>query len=72
MLYTGFYGLLRLGDMAWLDDRYLWDDQRLPKLDSVNVGDNEFSFLLPTHKADPFFEGQKIVVKGQSHVADPF
>ncbi|KIY47679.1 hypothetical protein FISHEDRAFT_44724 [Fistulina hepatica ATCC 64428] len=52
MLLTGFYGLLRLGELVIPDNTLLRDDRKLVRRLSVHFEPTAFSFHLPTHKAD--------------------
>lgn len=72
MLTTGFFALLRLGEMAIPDDLKLRDYRKVTLASSVSVSDNSFSFFLPTHKADAFFEGNRVLIKRRKHQPDPY
>ncbi|KIY47219.1 hypothetical protein FISHEDRAFT_45737 [Fistulina hepatica ATCC 64428] len=60
ILLTGFYGLLRLGELVIPDQTHLRDDRKLVRRLSVRLEPTAYSFLLPSHKADWFFEGNKL------------
>lgn len=62
MLLTGFFALLRLGELTFPDDCHLQNWRKVSKRTSVSIMDDNYSFFLPAHKADKFFEGNKIVV----------
>ena len=62
MLITGFFGLLRLGEMTFPDDESLQNWKKVTRRNSVKVQDNFYEFLLPGHKADRFFEGNRIII----------
>jgi hypothetical protein len=62
MLLTGFFGLLRLGEMTFPDDVSLHNWQKVTRRNTVLVLENRYEFLLPGHKADRFFEGNKIII----------
>jgi hypothetical protein len=72
ILTVGFYSLQRLGELVQSDNRTLQDDRRFPRRLSVTVLPTHFEYLLPVHKADPFFEGNKIVVQRLSTSFDPY
>ncbi|KIY48006.1 hypothetical protein FISHEDRAFT_27454, partial [Fistulina hepatica ATCC 64428] len=57
LLLMGFYGLLRLGELIVPDNTLLHDDRKLVHRLSVHFKPTAFSFNLPTHKADRFFDG---------------
>ncbi|KIY52917.1 hypothetical protein FISHEDRAFT_34140 [Fistulina hepatica ATCC 64428] len=59
LLLTAFYGLLRLGELVLPDNTQLRDDRKLIRRLSVSLQPTAFTFHLPTHKADRFFEGNK-------------
>jgi hypothetical protein len=63
MLVTGFFGLLRLGEMTFPDDRTLRNWRKVTRRSSVRISADYYSFLLPAHKADQFFEGNRVVVR---------
>jgi hypothetical protein len=62
MLITGFFGLLRLGEMTFPDDTSIQDWQKVTRRNTVRVLEDRYEFLLPGHKADRFFEGNKIII----------
>ncbi|KIY52461.1 hypothetical protein FISHEDRAFT_35190, partial [Fistulina hepatica ATCC 64428] len=62
LILTGFYGLLHLSELVVPDHVYLWDDCKLIRRLSVSLEPTAFSFLLPTQKADRFFEGNKVIL----------
>jgi hypothetical protein len=64
MLITGFFGLLRLGEMTFPDDVSLHNWKKVTRRNTVLLLDDRFEFLLPGHKADRFFEGNKIIIPG--------
>lgn len=70
LLVTGFYALLRLGEMTLPDDPHLKDNQKLTMSLLVTIEADSYSFFLPTHKADAFFEGNKVLIKKSRHATD--
>ena len=54
---------MRLGELVWPDKKGLQDFQKVTKQDSVELLPEGFSFFLPGHKADKFFEGNKVIVQ---------
>lgn len=62
MLLTGFCGLLRLGEMICPDNPRLFSWRKVTKRSSTSFSNNSYSFLLPAHKADPYFEGNVIII----------
>ena len=72
MLLTGFFALMRLGELTFPDETRLRNWKKITKRSSVVVSSDQYEFLLPAHKADPFFEGNRIIVKKeQSCPIDP-
>jgi hypothetical protein len=65
MIMTGFFGLLRLGEMTFPDDSSLRNWKKVTRRNTVKVSDSHYEFLLPGHKADRFFEGNKIIIMAQ-------
>ena len=62
MLLTGFFALLRLGEMTFPDDTSLRNWKKVTRRNTVQVTATHYGFLLPGHKADRYFEGNKIIV----------
>jgi hypothetical protein len=62
MLLTGFFGLLRLGEMTFPNDPSLQDWKKVTRRNTVKIQDGLYEFTLPGHKADRFFEGNKIII----------
>jgi hypothetical protein len=71
MLLTGFYGLLRLAELSMPDTKKLRDYRKFTKRTTVVfLDESQYSFWLPTHKADTTFEGNLIIIPTKS-VANP-
>jgi hypothetical protein len=62
MLVTGFFGLLRLGELVFPNDVSLQNWKKVTRRNTVTIQDDFYEFLLPGHKADRFFEGNKIMI----------
>ncbi|KAF9039506.1 hypothetical protein BDZ89DRAFT_945355 [Hymenopellis radicata] len=60
MLTTGFMALLRLGEMSLPDNVAIRDLRKCSRRSTVTWFDDGYGFDLPYHKADRFFEGNKI------------
>ena len=56
MLLTGFFALLRLGELTFPNSVKLRNWRKITKRSTVRVSDDQYEFGLPSHKADPFFE----------------
>ena len=62
MILTGFFGLLRLGELVFPDDASLQNWKKVTRRNTVHIQHEFYDFLLPGHKADRFFEGNRIVI----------
>lgn len=67
MFLTGFFALMRLGELTFPDDSTLHNWKKITKRSSAIVTEDHYEFLLPSHKADRFFEGNRIIVKKQQY-----
>lgn len=65
-LFTGTDSLLRLAELCWPDKIELRDYRKVTMRHSIEFGDNIVSFWLPGHKADAFFEGNRIIIRRSS------
>jgi hypothetical protein len=70
-LLTGFFALLRLGELTTPDDKSLIDHRKLTSRTSVVVSNDYYRFLLPTHKGDKVYEGNTIIVQHHNIAVDP-
>lgn len=71
MLYSGFRGLLRLGEMTMPDNAQLRNPKKYTTRLSVEWLDDAYAFWLPSHKSDRQFEGARIVLKTIDGPLDP-
>jgi hypothetical protein len=69
MLLTGFFALMRLGELSFPNSLKLRNWKKVTKRSSVVISEDQYEFHLPCHKADQFFEGNRIIVK-QKQYAD--
>ena len=69
---TGFFALMRLGELVCPDDNLLLDPRKLTTHTSVTMSDEDYRFFLPSHKADKFFEGNTIIIQRHHLVVDPY
>ncbi|KAJ7675540.1 hypothetical protein B0H17DRAFT_900148, partial [Mycena rosella] len=60
---TGFYGLLRLGELTAPDDPALRNPSKW------TLRSSGFSFWLRSHKTDSTFEGSHVVIPHRSHIS---
>ncbi len=62
---TAFFGLMWLGELVFSDDKTLRDWRKITRRSSVIVAPGHYEFTLPAHKADRFFEGNRILICGK-------
>jgi hypothetical protein len=62
-LLTGFFALMRLGELCISDDKSLFDYRKITLRTSLSLSDNDYRFFLPSHKADKFFEGNIVIIQ---------
>lgn len=67
ILLMGFFALIRLGELTFLNTKKLRNWRKVTKRSSVIVSADQYEFHLPSHKADRFFEGNRIIVKRQQY-----
>jgi hypothetical protein len=68
---TGFFSLMRLGELVVPDDKSLFDHRKITSRTSVSLSDDDYRFFLPGHKADRFFEGNIIIVQKHHVTINP-
>jgi hypothetical protein len=62
MLLTGFFALMRLGELAFPNDISLRNWRKVTKRSTVVITPDQYEFHLPSHKAVPFFEGNHVII----------
>ena len=62
-LLTGTECLMRLGELTWPDKVALRDYRKVSMRHTVSFHTDALSFWLPGHKADQFFEGNRLIVR---------
>ena len=67
MLLTGFFALMRLGELAFPDQIHLRNWKKISKRSTIVLTNDQYEFELPSHKADRFFEGNRIIVKSRQY-----
>ena len=72
LLLVGFYALLRLGELVFSDKKKLRNYKKIALRHTVSILQSHFSFFLPSHKADPFFEGNIILIQKTNTPTDPY
>jgi hypothetical protein len=60
---TGTNCLMRLGELTWPDKLALRDYRKVSMRHSVQFLPEGVSFWLPGHKADKFFEGNRLIIR---------
>ena len=72
LILTGFHALLRLGELTFPDKKNLRSYRKIALRHSVSLQHNQYSFFLPSHKGDRFFEGNTILVQKLTTPTDPY
>lgn len=62
MFYTAFFGLMRLGELTFPNDLSICDWHKVTHRSSVTVTLLCYEFLLPAHKRNRFFEGNRVLI----------
>ena len=71
LILTGFHALMRLGELVFPDKKALRNYRKISLRHSVSVTPSQYSFFLPSHKGDRFFEGNTILVQKHDRPTDP-
>jgi hypothetical protein len=71
LLLTGFFALMRLGELTISDDKSLFDYRKVTLRTSVSLSDEDYRFFLPGHKADKFFEGNIVIIQRHTGSINP-
>jgi hypothetical protein len=71
LVFTGFHALLCLRELVWPDNPSPHDYRKVVLRISVTWLPLGFSFLLPGHKADRYFKGNRVVVQKTMTLDDP-
>jgi hypothetical protein len=69
---SGFHALNHLGELVWLDMKALQSYRNVPLCHSIRWHDHALSYLLPCHKADPFFEGNWLYIQQPESSIDAY
>ena len=70
-LLTGFFALMRLGELTVSNDKTLFDHRKITSRTSVLISNDNYRFFLPSHKADKFFEGNIVIIQSHHISLDP-
>jgi hypothetical protein len=60
---SGFNALNRLGELVWPENKTLQSYHNVPLRHSIRWHTHALRYLLPIHKADPFFEGNQLFIQ---------
>jgi hypothetical protein len=71
MLLTGFFALMRLGELSFPNDKSIQDWRKVTKRSSVTINPDQYEFFMPGHKADRYFEGNRIIVRKEQFRHNP-
>ena len=71
IILTGFFALMRLGELTFPDDKSIRDWRKVTKRSTVQVNNEFYEFHLPHHKADRYFEGNRIIVTAKQFHHNP-
>lgn len=71
MITSGFFALLRLGEMTFPDDPIIREWRKIVRRSSVGISDVQYEFFLPSHKADRYFEGNRVIIRKQQFQHNP-
>ena len=72
LLFTGFHALLRLGEMVFPDKKADRNYRKITLRHTVSIQHTHFSFFLPSHKGDRFFEGNTILIQKLTTSTNPY
>ena len=70
-LLTGFFALMRLGELTVSDDKSLLDYRKITSRTSLSLSNDDYCFFLPSHKADKFFEGNIVIIQRHTSSINP-
>jgi hypothetical protein len=71
ILLSGFFGLLRLGELVYPADKSLDDPRKMTKRSCLHLQASHMRFQLPYHKADRFFQGNTILILPNGRPCNP-
>ena len=69
--FTAFWGLLRLGEMVVPDSTALHAPKKRTLRHPTPITATSYTVLLPTHKADRFYEGNKVMIPARTDALNP-
>ncbi|TEB31123.1 hypothetical protein FA13DRAFT_1566946, partial [Coprinellus micaceus] len=72
ILLTGFFGLLRLGEITAPSNPLFIDPSKQVRRSSIALTSSTYEFFLPANKTDPFFEGNHIIIRSTTDDINPY
>ena len=72
ILFTGFHALMRLGELVFPDKKKYRNYRKISLRHTVAILPAHYSFFLPSHKGDKFYEGNTILVQKNTTSTDPY
>ena len=72
IILTGFHALMRLGELVFPDKKINRNYRKISLRHSVVIDSDQYSFFLPSHKGDRFFEGNVILIQKLDMPTDPY
>jgi hypothetical protein len=72
ILLTGFHGLMRLGELCFPDRIASRNYRKISLRHTVIANRLHYSFFLPGHKGDRFFEGNTIIIQNTNASTNPY
>jgi hypothetical protein len=72
ILFNGFHALLRLGESTFPDKKEHRNYRKISLRHTVSILPTQYSYFLPSHKGDRFFEGNIILVQKIATATDPY
>ena len=71
MLETGFHGLMHLGEITFPDNVAWHNYWKVNLRHTVNITEKSYSFWLPGHKANHFYERNLIIIEKTTNPTNP-
>ena len=72
ILFTGFHALMRLGELVFPDKKKYRNYRKISLRHTVAILPAHYSFFLPSHKGDKFYEGNTILVQKNTTSTDSY
>jgi hypothetical protein len=72
ILLTGFHGLMRLGELCFPDRVASRNYKKVSLRHTVILNGSHYSFFLPRHKGDRFYEGNTIIIQNTNSATNPY